>query len=218
MCIRDRLYSMSSKSLATRRRILAAGRRLLEQRGFHGVGLDEVARAAGVSRQAVYLHFRSKTGLLLAMVDDVFATELPPSLMTQWKNAATGRQALDAAIALHASYEPRVYRFGRVLHAARREEPAAAAAWNNRMSARRSNYKKVAERLARDGALLESWSVKEAADLLWALTSFHMFEYLVVDAGWSSQRYARDIRIVVERALLKPTRSRTSRGISRATR
>jgi len=140
------------------------------------------------------------------MVDYVFATEVPPALMARWKDAATGRQALKTAIAIHASYEPRVYRFGRVLHAARREEPAAAAAWNNRMAARRANYKKVAEWLARDGDLLESWSVPEAADLLWALTSFHMFEYLVVEAGWSTRRYAKDIRIVLERALLKPAR------------
>jgi len=197
---------MSSKSQTTHRRILAVGRRLIEQRGFHGVGLNEIARAAGVSRQAVYLHFRSKTGLLLEMVDYVFATEAPPDLLARWENAATGRQALDAAIAIHASYEPRVYQFGRALHAARREQPAAAVAWNNRMARRRSNYKKIAQWLARDGALRESWSVKEAADLLWALTSFHMFEYLVVEAGWSTRRYAKDMRIVVERALLKPAR------------
>jgi AcrR family transcriptional regulator len=197
---------MSSKSETTRRRILAVGRRLIEQRGFHGVGLDEIARAAGVSRQAVYLHFRSKTGLLLEMVDYVFATEAPHALAAQWENATTGRQALAAAIAIHASYEPRVYRFGRALHAARREQPAAAAAWNNRMARRRSNYRKVARWLARDGVLRESWSVSEAADLLWALTSFHMFEYLVVEAGWSTRSYAKDIRTVVERALLKPPR------------
>jgi AcrR family transcriptional regulator len=197
---------MSSKFRTTHRRILAAGRRLIEQRGFHGVGLDEIAQAAGVSRQAVYLHFRSKTGLLLEMVDYVFATEAPPNLTTRWEKATTGRQALGAAIAIHASYEPRVYRFGRALHAARREQPAAAAAWNNRIARRRANYKKVAQWLARDGVLLDSWSVREAADLLWALTSFHMFEYLVVEAGWSTRNYANDIRIVVERALLKPNR------------
>jgi AcrR family transcriptional regulator len=177
----------------------------LEERGFHGVGLEEVALEAGVSRQAVYLHFHSKTGLLLALVDHVFKTEAPAELVSGWARASTGLDALEAAIAFHAAYEPRVYRFARVLHAARREEPAADAAWRNRMRARRANYRRVAELLARDGVLIQTWSVKEAADLLWALTSLHMFEYLVIESHWSIQRYKRHLRTVVYRALVKPT-------------
>jgi AcrR family transcriptional regulator len=160
-----------------------------------------VARAAGVSRQAVYLHFHSKTGLLLAMVEHVFETEAPTDLLGQWARASTGLEALDAAINFHAVYEPRVYAFARVLHAAHREEPAAAAAWRNRMKARRANYTKVAEWLARDGMLQPTWSVKDAADLLWALTSVHMFEYLVIERHWSIQRYKRRLRTVAYRAL-----------------
>lgn len=194
---------MSTKSTSTRRRILVVARELLEARGFHGVGLEGVAAAAGVSRQAVYLHFESKTGLLLAMVDHVFATEAPDRIVERWTRASTGIEALEAAIDFHVVYEPRVYQFARVLHAARREEPAAAAAWENRMEARRSNYKKVAEWLARDGVLLESWSVKEASELLWALTSIHMFEYLVIESHWSTQRYKRHLRSVLYRVLVK---------------
>jgi AcrR family transcriptional regulator len=195
---------MSTKSASTRRRILEVARKLLEARGFHGAGLEEVAAAAGVSRQAVYLHFQSKTGLLLAMVEHVFKTEAPDHIVKRWNRASTGVEALEAALALHVAYEPRVYQFARVLHAARREEPAAAAAWENRMEARRSNYKKVAEWLARDGVLLESWSVKEAAELLWALTSLHMFEYLVIESHWSTQRYKRHLRSVLYRVLVNP--------------
>lgn len=179
-------------------------RRLLEERGFHGVGLEEVARAARVSRQAVYLHFHSKTGLLLSMVDHVFETEAPKQVVARWRRSSTGIEALDAAIAFHAAYEPRVYQFARVLHAARSDEPAAAAAWINRMKARRANYRKVAELLSRDGALLDKWSVKEAADLLWALTSLHMFEYLVIESHWPIQRYKRHLRSMLHTLLVKP--------------
>ena len=163
-----------------------------------------MAQAAGVSRQAVYLHFRSKTGLLLRMVDYVWQKEAPTRPVARWRNASTGIEALDAALAIHLAYEPRIYRFGRVLHAARREEPAAAAAWTNRMAARRANYRKVTEWLARDGVLVEGWSVTEAADLLWALTSFHMFENLVVERRWPKRRYQRQLRTVIGRVLLKP--------------
>jgi hypothetical protein len=59
----------------------------------------------------------------------------------------------------------------------------------------------VAEWLARDGMLQPTWSVKDAADLLWALTSVHMFEYLVIERHWSIQRYKRRLRTVAYRAL-----------------
>src|SRR5258708_31030423 len=187
---------------------MEVARRLLEERGFHGVGLEEVASASGVSRQAVYLHFQSKTGLLLAMVDHVFETEAPKQIVARWECASTGIDALEAAIAFHIAYEPRCHQFARVLHAARSEEPAAAAAWANRMKARRANYRKVAELLARDGRLLETWAVKEAADLLWALTSLHMFEYLVIESHWSTQRYGRHLRSMLNRLLVKGPRRR----------
>ena len=49
--------------------ILVAARRLLEERGFHGLRLEDIADAAGVSRQASNMHYKSKTGQLLAVVD-----------------------------------------------------------------------------------------------------------------------------------------------------
>jgi AcrR family transcriptional regulator len=194
---------VSTKSASTRLRILQVARELLEDRGFHGISLENVAQEAGVSRQAVYLHFQSKTGLLLALVDHVFETDSPSQLVARWVRASTGIEALDAAIAFHAAYEPRVYQFARVLHAARREEPAAAAAWQNRMRARRSNYKRVAELLARDRKLLPPYTIQDAADLLWALTSLHMFEYLVIERRWPMRKYKRHLRSLVYRALIK---------------
>jgi hypothetical protein len=68
----------------------------------------------------------------------------------------------------------------------------------------RGNYRKVAELLARDGRLLETWAVKEAADLLWALTSLHMFEYLVIESHWSTQRYGRHLGSILHRLLSRP--------------
>ena len=55
-------------TVSTRERILTATRRLLEG-GRVNVGLEDVAKRAGVSRQAVYLIFGSRAQLLLALVD-----------------------------------------------------------------------------------------------------------------------------------------------------
>ena len=59
--------SMSSRRQRTRSNILDSALRLLVERGYHGVGKEEVARDAGVSRQALYQHFKSKSELLVAL-------------------------------------------------------------------------------------------------------------------------------------------------------
>src|ERR1051325_5169237 len=63
-----KLYTMSSGDPETRKRILDKTWRLMEKRKGQGVKIIDIARAAGVSRQAVYLHFGSRAELLIATV------------------------------------------------------------------------------------------------------------------------------------------------------
>ncbi len=62
------------EALATREQLLDAAERVFRQRGVGHTSLAEVADAAGVTRGAIYWHFRSKAELFKAMVDRV---ELP---------------------------------------------------------------------------------------------------------------------------------------------
>lgn len=52
----------------TRAAIVAAAAGLFLERGFLGANMDEIAAAAGVSKQTVYAHFRSKETLFLEIV------------------------------------------------------------------------------------------------------------------------------------------------------
>ncbi|MEU2723060.1 TetR/AcrR family transcriptional regulator [Streptomyces smyrnaeus] len=56
---------------ATRRALLAEGRRRFAADGYHEVVLAEVAKAAGVTKGAAYHHFESKAGLFRAVVAEV---------------------------------------------------------------------------------------------------------------------------------------------------
>jgi TetR/AcrR family acrAB operon transcriptional repressor len=53
----------------TRHALLDAAELVFEQRGVAGTSLQEVAEAAGVTRGAVYWHFRDKADLYNAMMD-----------------------------------------------------------------------------------------------------------------------------------------------------
>ncbi len=51
--------------------ILAAARKLLEQRGLEAMTMDEIATAAGVAKGTLYLYFQSKDDLIQAMITQV---------------------------------------------------------------------------------------------------------------------------------------------------
>ncbi len=48
----------------TRERILAVSGRVFNQRGYHGTTLDDIARALGVTKAALYYHVKNKEELL----------------------------------------------------------------------------------------------------------------------------------------------------------
>ncbi len=51
--------------------ILAAARKLLEQRGLEAMTMDEIATAAGVAKGTLYLYFQNKDDLIQAMISQV---------------------------------------------------------------------------------------------------------------------------------------------------
>ena len=54
---------------ARREEILDVASDLFHRSGFHGVGMDDIGEAAGVTGPALYFHFRSKTHLLAAIME-----------------------------------------------------------------------------------------------------------------------------------------------------
>jgi len=61
----------SSRSLGTRRGLLAAAETCLRENGYNALSTRQVALAAGVPLSPVHYHFGSKQGLLLALFRDL---------------------------------------------------------------------------------------------------------------------------------------------------
>jgi AcrR family transcriptional regulator len=187
---------------ATRDVILDAALALLTRTGAN-IRLEDVAREAGVTRQSVYIHFGSRSGLLLALVQHVDADGTLDDLVQQVLDARGGAAALDAVVRLHAEYSPRLYPLARVFMAGLHGDDALRGAWEDRMEARRSLYRFVVESLEGEGLLAAGWDVEVAIDLIFALTSWQVFELLVVDRGWSGESYYRHVRTALRRTLLQ---------------
>lgn len=192
----------SSRTERTRTAIIEAAGRLWLERGLHGVGLEEVAREAGVTRRTVYLQFKNKSALLLAYAHYSEAGSGLPGLVATMLAATTPDEIFEALARAQVEYVPLVYPSMRLVHAARGSDEAANEVWMDRMQARRRVFRILVTRIAEIGALDPALSIDDATDLLWVLTTPHMYEYLVVDGGWALDRYRSHIVRLLNRALL----------------
>lgn len=195
---------MSTQREEKRARILDEARRLFASRGIHGVGLEQVAAAVGMSRQAIYqYYFRSKPELLLAVLEHTNRAEDVQTLVRPISEASSGQAALQALISALAQVDERVGDIARALEAARVLDPAADEAWQQRMALRRGSVRRVVRLLAREGRLARGWSIKAAEDFLFACVAPTTFRTLTRDCSWSRKRYVTRMKAALEAALLR---------------
>jgi len=193
---------MSSGDPATRARILAAARELLEEKPGAPVSMVEVARRAAVSRQALYLHFADRSDLFLEVTREADAAARTPERQRRIDEAVSGRAALREAVAVQAELKPELRGIATALDVLRRTDPAAQAAWSEREDARRARCGQVVARLDAEGSLAPGWDVAGASACLWAVTSQRVWDDLVVHLGWSTERYRAHVLALLEGALL----------------
>jgi AcrR family transcriptional regulator len=74
-----------------REQILAAAAELFARRGFHGVSIDDIGAAVGISGPALYRHFRSKDAMLGEMLTSISEYLLAGGQRTMDTNAEPDR-------------------------------------------------------------------------------------------------------------------------------
>jgi AcrR family transcriptional regulator len=172
----------------TRAAVLAAARELVAAGGGSELSVGAVARRAGVSRLTIYNRFGSRSGLLRAVAGEAHRRTVP----------AAGNGARDPRTELHDrisgacmtwASDPALFR---ALPAA--TSPGESAGMKDRA---------LAERLAAADQLRPGCSLKEAEDVIGALTSFSVFDRLHQD-GRRSPAGVADILMRLAGAILSP--------------
>ena len=194
----------SDQKPTTRDRILQATLDFVEAHPGREVSMGAVAKAAGLSRQAVYLTFADKADLFIALVRYVDDRRGLPAEIAKVTGAPTGLAALDEMVSLQARMNPALYPAVIALEALRRTDPAVGQGWRDRLDNRLRGCAAIAERLQTEGRLKDGLGLAEAADLIWTLTSLRQWEDLVVLRGWSAAQYEAAVAALLRAAVTFP--------------
>ncbi len=192
---------MSSKSEKTRARILQTALDLLESGNPQKTRMSDIAKAAGISRQALYLHFPNRADLLIAATKYLDEKVNIDASLAESRTAATGVGRLDAFVQAWGNHIPVVYGGARALMALSDTDAEAQAAWTDRMNAVRHGCAAAVDALIRDGDLRAGLDAKAATDLLWTLLSVRNWVALTQTCGWTQDDYLQETQKLARHAL-----------------
>ena len=190
---------MSSKNIDTRTRILQASLELLEAGRGGGVRMMDIAKRAGISRQALYLHFGTRAELLIETTYYLDGLKGMEQRLAPSRAARNGKQRLDAYIEAWGGYIPEVHGVLKALLAMKDTDDAAAKAWDERMADMRQGCEAAIDALDRDKMLSPDHTAVQATDILWTLLSVRNWELLTIDCGWPRERYIETLKSLARR-------------------
>ena len=193
---------MSSKKINTKIRILDTTWKLLEARDKN-TRMSDIAKAVGISRQALYLHFPTRAALLIATTRHVDYVKKVDRRLEASRAARTGIERLDAFIEAFGGYIPEIHGLSVALRGMLESDGAVRDAWNDRMQAVRHGCEAAVRAIAKDGQLNPDLSEQAATDFLWTLLSVENWERLVHECGWTQSAYQERMQTFAKVALLK---------------
>ena len=184
----------------------------MEERQVQGVRMTDIASEAGISRQALYLHFSTRAELLIATtlyIDDVHGSD---ARLEASRAAKSGIERLDAFIEAWGNYIPEIHGVAKAMLAVLDTDADAAEAWGRRMQAMREGCQAAISALQNDKTLSSEWTVDTATDLLWTMLSVRNWEQLTKDCGWSKKEYVQRLQTQAKQVFVqgKATKRRRS--------
>ena len=188
----------------TRQRIVEVARRLLRSEGYDGMTIEGIARRAEVSAQTVYATFKSKTGILIALLNQsMFGLEYEEVVREALKaNDAETRLRLVANVARQLrSAQSTAFD---LMRGAGVVAPQLAKLAQQRERLRYEKEESMISFLRNAAALRPGLSHKTARDIFWMLTGGDVYRMLVRERGWSPQKYQNWLADTLVHSLLSP--------------
>lgn len=186
----------------TRRRILAAAQSLFSRKGIDAVTIAEVGAKAEVAASTVYAIYKSKEGILRALMEQTLFGD-------QFRAAGHRLEAVTDPVALvertshvaRAIYESESSDLGLLRHTSG-FSPALRKIEQEFERLRYAMQKERVQRLFDAGLAREGLSLEEARRIMWMYTSREVYRLLVHDGRWTPERYQEWLGQTLREALI----------------
>jgi len=207
----DRRSGTAAPQARTRRTkasVIEAARSLFDERGYAATTIEAISERSDTPQATVYRLFASKLGILKAVIDVAIVgddEDVPMADRPQVRELLAdpdAQQQLVGFAALLRDLMARTAPVHRLLADAARSDPDAATLLAQIAHQRQEGQRRVARSLARSGALRTELRERDAADIIHALASPEVYGLLVLDRGWSGERYERWIADTLRQQLL----------------
>lgn len=196
------------KAAATRRRVLDAAKLLFLRDGYAATPITAIAEEADVAVQTIYAIFGNKRTILTEMLaaqvagDDDSRPLVDRDDWQAMEHEADPRRQLALLARLATQIGSRMAAVYEMVSAAAASDTEIASVYRRQRDSRYRDQRRVAERLAAQGALHEGLSAKRATDIIWAIANPTMYRALVGDRKWSVGEYERWLAEMLTDALL----------------
>jgi AcrR family transcriptional regulator len=194
-----RNYDASSRrtqASARRHAVVLAATALFERDGFRSTTIAAVAERAGVSAESIYKGFGTKAALAKAVFDFVIAGDAAAVPVADRAEADAVRAEPDAArkILLYtrglAARQHRSARVQILIRDGRHTDETLVSVWQELLTERLNGMTMLGRHLLESGQLSDGLDFAEVRDVLWTYTAVELYELLVLERGWSVERYA----------------------------
>ena len=201
------------EALGTRDRILAVARRMIDEGGVSAATMKGVAKAAGVSRQAVYLHFSDRSQLLSALSDYIDEQLGLGDWMSRIAELDDGEEMLRMLAVFRCQRSAGLSSLVRSVENDRFRDEQAHMAWRRRHQVNVDWMENVLVRqLRREGRLHATWKSNDAATFLVTLFSLRNWDDLTQAWGWSGEQYIEVMLAASIAVMAAPARLPASSG------
>jgi AcrR family transcriptional regulator len=197
-----------ARTRRTRAAVVEAARALFLERGYANTTVEAISERSDTPQATVYRLFSSKLGILKAVVDvSIVGDDAAIAMVDRPQVRALltdpdPRNQLAGFAALLRDVMARVASLHRIVADAARSENDAGSLLADIGRQRQEGQRRIARSLARSGALQPGLRERDAADIIHALASPEVYNLLVLDRGWSGQRYEDWLRAILTDQLL----------------
>ena len=187
----------------TRRRILDAALDFF-QRGEVDASMQAITKAAGFSRQTLYLNFADRGAFYVAVVERAGERFHFSEEYVKVERAPNGVAALVAMVDMQARICRLIKPIAYALNILRNKDGAVEKASQKQVDGRIAACEAIVARLVAEGRLRRDITAKAAADILWLMTSFHTWDDLVNTRKWTTTQYKDFLKRALITALIIP--------------